>query len=1010
MSNVLHPLASRYSLFFTVALFDSSRVCQSRHPTKTVQDMVLEAQERYERLDRKHARHKLRALLRNVLTASARTSDPTGTLFTTHRTTMAEDSTSTEWAGYTPSSSSLNATTAKTTLSSEQWGVDPSLGMRSFPPALITENADVSAISSNSQHDTALAGNYNSTTAETASTTVIPPSSSSMDNCRQQHRPPVSEEAVTHSSSLLSPSRSNKLVRAIKRKAKQLKHNGRTSIATLLSIALTTLFLSMLQRRRHRLTVLARKGVLLVRTPSRQAHGQAPRREMKSCASANAQPTQQQKDPQDQHLRQQSHHRCQVSPLQDHPGRLRLHRRDTLVSSASSSSFSLSSPLSSPTYLPSSPSLHRILPSSFNMIAAATAASPSTAPHPTPTSTKEAYVSAWLQHQNLHDRAAWSDHHSNRPEPNHSNYPLSPVYSHPSYNNSTNGRHRRSLSLMSPSEFGDEIRSSHAETQSNQPHRSQSSRKQKRHSSAPTHSSSSKGHSGGSTIHLASPAAANLASTHTTTPSAATTAKSKKHRRHMSMHEPCSRSPEEQAWDFHYYYQRQQREQQVYLEEQHRIASLRGEVASLALTSNTVSTSGLYRHASHPMDPSYVSSYTTESLESAVARAKSLNRLAAPALLSRETSKALGICRSDTLSTNGKNKTQERDLSSTGYNSRSASPPPLPMSRDRSRTMNFSSWDQSRGAPSTPPISLKHRKTLKEHLTPSFRSLASRFGGGNGGGYSGSGSTSRPSSSPAGSKGDLLSFDNGSSRSATPTLGSNRHSVSGSHLLDFKPLKAGPETAEHLRRCSLEQQRPAWSNSIGAKTHRRGTSFSCSVSPLDGESRSFDRGGCLANRDNVVDDDEEQDDEHEKGTPHGETEVCPESMFCFDGQPSHTHQGNGGNDSMKKQILTLLSIRRKSKSSLKSNSTSTTMMAASPMCLSPLELEAQDLPWDEEDDEDVDEDDEDEGDEETYGHGLSQMDVREHHHGLGKEGQEVTYPFNFMLVPKDQYEFQPLVV
>ena len=74
------------------------------------------------------------------------------------------------------------------------------------------------------------------------------------------------------------------------------------------------------------------------------------------------------------------------------------------------------------------------------------------------------------------------------------------------------------------------------------------------------------------------------------------------------------------------------------------------------------------------------------------------------------------------------------------------------------------------------------------------------------------------------------------------------------------------------------------------------------------------------------------------------------------------------------------------------------------MCLSPLELEAQeDLPWDEDDDDDDDDDeDEDEevGEEEMYGQLL----------GLGKDGQETTHPFEFMLVPKAQYEFQPLVV
>ncbi|KAG0301810.1 hypothetical protein BGZ97_002609, partial [Linnemannia gamsii] len=45
MSNVLCPIVARYSLFFTLALFDSSMLARSKHPKEVALDMVQKAQE-----------------------------------------------------------------------------------------------------------------------------------------------------------------------------------------------------------------------------------------------------------------------------------------------------------------------------------------------------------------------------------------------------------------------------------------------------------------------------------------------------------------------------------------------------------------------------------------------------------------------------------------------------------------------------------------------------------------------------------------------------------------------------------------------------------------------------------------------------------------------------------------------------------------------------------------------------------------------------------------------------
>ncbi|KAG0248390.1 hypothetical protein BG011_000131 [Mortierella polycephala] len=48
MSNILSPIVTRYSLFFTIAMFSSSRISQSKQPTLLVQTLLLDAQQRYQ--------------------------------------------------------------------------------------------------------------------------------------------------------------------------------------------------------------------------------------------------------------------------------------------------------------------------------------------------------------------------------------------------------------------------------------------------------------------------------------------------------------------------------------------------------------------------------------------------------------------------------------------------------------------------------------------------------------------------------------------------------------------------------------------------------------------------------------------------------------------------------------------------------------------------------------------------------------------------------------------------
>ncbi|KAF9298350.1 hypothetical protein BGZ74_009417 [Mortierella antarctica] len=48
MSNILSPIVARYSLFFSLAIFDSSWVSRAKNPAQAVQEALLLAQQRYQ--------------------------------------------------------------------------------------------------------------------------------------------------------------------------------------------------------------------------------------------------------------------------------------------------------------------------------------------------------------------------------------------------------------------------------------------------------------------------------------------------------------------------------------------------------------------------------------------------------------------------------------------------------------------------------------------------------------------------------------------------------------------------------------------------------------------------------------------------------------------------------------------------------------------------------------------------------------------------------------------------
>ncbi|KAF9102109.1 hypothetical protein BGX27_011173, partial [Mortierella sp. AM989] len=205
------------------------------------------------------------------------------------------------------------------------------------------------------------------------------------------------------------------------------------------------------------------------------------------------------------------------------------------------------------------------------------------------------------------------------------------------------------------------------------------------------------------------------------------------HRRHTSLppvpfaYGPPTRSADELAWERHYYYQRLQ-----YEEEEQALRALQKKL----------------------QDQTRVSS-TRQFNQETVVRASSLNKLAAPSLLSNETSRLLGLCRSTTPSSRTDKRASliEKDFDKHLVNSGVfSSPSPRSVASKSQDTTAVVTMIRRSGSIKdgihaetlqtepvimattlSAPTSLSRRKTLKDHLAPPLRSLArhcsSRFGG-----------------------------------------------------------------------------------------------------------------------------------------------------------------------------------------------------------------------------------------------------------------------------------------
>ncbi|KAI7831325.1 hypothetical protein BC939DRAFT_438261, partial [Gamsiella multidivaricata] len=891
MSNIIAPIVARYSLFFTLALSDSSRVARSKHPRQVVSELVLNAQERFQTHYYANAARKWRALVRNVSTAS---SSSTNSQSSHSSAAFSAPSSAASSAGF----STPHLTTADGTCED----CFPCCTSSSLPPPIPAfptsgKNApDCKSPGSEIDHATALPSPPPSPTLHSSSAHTLPLLKSACAcTCFTSQQPNF---PFPQSLSRSSRSKADKIARR-RQRAKI------TAVATLLSITLTVIFLSLLQTRRQ---ILRKRKSLSKQQRSQQA-------------SPN--PSQQQ------------HDRSQYLAIRDTTPKTQTYTRHS-----------------------------------------------TTAVNTTPTRhVKDEYVTTWLKHQDFshsdielevsrdenidREPSACSDERavSFRPRTHRRSSSLSnpstsmPMCGYRSYaEKSEADQHRMYDQHKNPSSQLHHYRIQHfpyveqrVQAQSVQHHRYQ------------------------------------------TVPAAVDTA--------FACGAPL-KSAEELAWERHYYYQRlQQEEEQMALQLQQ---------AQLQYGAQVYGARPLHQDAS-------------------VARTGSLNRLASPAVLSTETSRVLGLCRSNTFSLSAAAK--RMSLIKKENPSRAAIPVPAEDTKGAAVAHRSSPARATEVVRTTPHVAVSttttqavmtHKKTLRQHLTPSFRSLArqcSRFGG-------------RPNSF-AGTKTTPVPDCPQGRRSLGSRSGAN-FVASGGHMSDFKPLQAGPETIEILKQNQLKASQTETLPEL-IQVNRQLALFRSKTTRVPGSSpygqmgaraetlpsRSSHRNSLRFANGRGLDFSTFIDPNHGLQAQGSDKEerrpLAAASVPSLSGVlGSEAVPDEEEHESMRRQIATILSLtrkdrhRRQQKSSLSrsgsatlslsslSSSSSSSSAAGFPQqqqqqqqCLSPLAVEAQEvLPQQWEDEE---------------GEAEREKNMIE------SELQDPCEHIAFMLVPKSRYEFQPLV-
>ncbi|KAF8926665.1 hypothetical protein BGZ58_011008 [Dissophora ornata] len=229
MSNVLSPIVARYSLFFTLSMFSSSTISQTKQPTHLVQTLLIEAQQRYQ----DKATQKLRALIRNASTTSASPSALSRSSAFPSNTNPTELS--------SPSSFTTHSGTEAPPFPLEL----PSLPLADKRAGSSTQKSDEHRESASATLVFTLPGQ----TELFPELSVVTPSGTAADSLDRLDLPRTQAASETVA---LHPKDNNAALLV------QGSQVSKSSIATLLSVTLTMILLSLLQNKKRRLRRKAR--------------------------------------------------------------------------------------------------------------------------------------------------------------------------------------------------------------------------------------------------------------------------------------------------------------------------------------------------------------------------------------------------------------------------------------------------------------------------------------------------------------------------------------------------------------------------------------------------------------------------------------------------------------------------------------------------------------------------------------------------------------------------------
>ncbi|KAG0085022.1 hypothetical protein BGZ93_000904 [Podila epicladia] len=278
MSNILSPIVARYSLFFSLVIFDSSWVSRAKNPAQAVQEALLLAQQRYQ----ESAAQKLKALIRNASIASSAstssnkskhssssvlTSNSLSTAPTSTCSTPASSRSSNIVISLTPCDNTSPINVEHLCMSSQpcthdfvrRQGSDHSDNPQAQPSSSSTSSSShnpiisIATVAYSSLPSTSLSSSPSPSPLSSIPPSILHQNRSHVPSCNSAQTQGQERTLIQCTASSSVPSPPSSSMTKYRQKRSSSRKNPKASIATLLSVALAMILLSLLHSRRQRL-------------------------------------------------------------------------------------------------------------------------------------------------------------------------------------------------------------------------------------------------------------------------------------------------------------------------------------------------------------------------------------------------------------------------------------------------------------------------------------------------------------------------------------------------------------------------------------------------------------------------------------------------------------------------------------------------------------------------------------------------------------------------------------